>query len=501
MPRSRLFPSLTLGVRPAKTTIFRWLYDELRRAILDRRLRAGEKLPSTRGLAKQYQVARGTVVAVFEQLAAEGYIEPRRGSGATVKRTLPEKYSEVSSPLMRGTVRPSAAFLSPRGLRFVRATLPVSQTPVRSAFQTDQPALDLFPTALWGRIASRCLRGAQRSLLASGQALGYLPLREALADYLRSVRGIKCSHEAIVITSGTQHSLDLISRLILDQGDCVWMEDPGYPRAASLFRALGAKVVALPVDSEGLDCAAGRGRARRARLAYVTPAHQFPLGVTMSISRRLELLRWAQSGNSWIFEDDYDGEFRFASRPLAALQSLDESGCVIYASSFSKMMFPTLRLGYMVVPQRLIEPIAAARSLIDLFPPVLDQAVMCEFITEGHFGRHLRRMREIYARRLEVLQSAASVKLDGLLQLTSTRAGLQAIGWLHRSIRAEDAELAASARGINVVPLSRFAIERPTRNGLMLGFAMADERILRQGVEELARVLRSLKNQPPGRRA
>ena len=494
MPKTAPYFDVAFAPRTKGATIYRWLYDELRRAMLDGRLGAGKQLPSSRALAQQYGVARGTVVAVFEQLAAEGYVETRVGAGSFVRSSLPDRFLRSEAPTRSAARETSGAALSARGKRLAQSPFPVGESkPSASAFRTDFPALDVFPTALWSRIAARRLRRATRPLLLSGEALGYRPLREAIAAYLGPARGIACAADEVVITSGTQQSLDLVARLVLDEGDRVWVEDPGYPGAVALLRGLGAEVCPVPVDADGIDCAEGKRRAEMAKLAYVTPAHQFPLGVALSAARRLELLRWARGANSWIFEDDYDGEYRFAGRPLAALRSLDQSGCVIYAGSFSKTLFPTLRLGYLVVPIRLAAPLAAARSLIDRYPPVLEQAVLADFIAEGHFGRHVRRMRELYARKLEVLRTAVDDELEGLLDLVETRAGLQTVGWLARSIRDQEAERAAAEVGLDVAALSWFALERKVRPGLMLGFAMADERTLRQGVTKLATVLRKLK--------
>lgn len=494
MPKTAPYFDVALAPRGKETTLYRWLYDELRRAMLEGRLVAGKQMPSSRALAQQYGVARGTVVAVFEQLTAEGYIESRVGAGSFVRQMRPELFLPSEAPARPAAVRASGATLSGRGRRLAQSPFPVGESkPGAVAFRTDFPALDAFPTALWSRVAARRLRRATRSMLSSGEALGYRPLREAIAAYLGPARGIACTADEVVITSGTQQSLDLIVRLVLDEGDRVWMEDPGYPGAVALLRGVGADVCAVPVDADGIDCAEGKRRAAAAKLAYVTPAHQFPLGIAMSAARRLELLRWARDANGWIFEDDYDGEYRFSGRPLAALRSLDASGCVIYAGSFSKTLFPTLRLGYLVVPKRLAAPLAAARSLIDRYPPVLDQAVLADFIGEGHFGRHVRRMRELYARKLEVLRSVAAAELPGLLDLVNTRAGLQTVGWLPRSIRDVEAERAAAEQGIDVTALSRFVLQRKLRPGLMLGFAMADERALRQGVTKLATAIRKLK--------
>lgn len=494
MPKTEKFSDLALGPRAGNATLFRWLYDELRTAIVEGRLRAGARLPSSRSISRQHQVSRGTVVSAFEQLGAEGYVDSRVGSGSFV-RGIPDKLLEAQrGPLPVGTGT-SRATLSARGRCLARYRFfpaPWLNRPA-PAFRIGQPALGAFPIELWSRVAARRMRKATPSLLSRGDTLGFRPLRVEIASYLGSVRGIKCTADEIVITSGTQQSLDLVSRLLLDRQDKVWVENPGYPAAISLFRALGVDVVPVPVDDQGLVCAAGRRLCKAAKLAYVTPAHQFPLGVTLSLARRLELLQWAQEADAWIVEDDYDGEFRFTDRPLVALRSLDASGCVIYSNTFNKVLFPTLRLGYLVLPQRLIEPMTAAKAVLDRYPPVLDQAILCDFITEGHMGHHIRRMREIYMERLDVLARSVQLELDGLMELAPTRAGLQTVGWLAEGMDDETAYTSALARGIESIPLSRLTSGDATRPGLILGFAAADSRVIRRGVEVMGEVLRDVR--------
>jgi len=327
------------------------------------------------------------------------------------------------------------------------------------------------------------------NLLAGGEALGYRPLREAVADYLNTSRGVKCTADQVLILSGAQEALDRTARILLNPGEPVWMEEPGYPGAAVVFRALGAYICPVPVDAEGLDLQRGRQKWKSARLAYVTPAHQFPLGVTMSLRRRLALLEWARRSGTLIFEDDYDSEYRYSGRPIPAMQGLDRSGVVIFAGSFTAVLFPALRLGYLVVPEEMVDVFAAAESVSTSHPPLLDQAILCDFITEGHFARHIRRMRELYAERLGVLLEAARDKLGSALEISTVEAGLQTVGWLKRGVRAERVAELATQRDVEVVPLNRYASGKTRREGLILGFAAVDPRELRRGMEELARVL------------
>jgi len=480
------FP-LSLPAPPTRGNLYRWLYEELRGAILDGRLLPGSRLPATRDLASAYRLSRSTIVAAFEQLKSEGYVEGRSGSGTYVSEVLPEHLLDVRGPKPEKRLPHRRIALS----AYARRLQPFRGTAVRPmrAFRPNQPALDLFPTDLWAQVAARRLRRVSASLLAGGEALGYRPLREAVAAYLNSSRGVKCTAEQVLILSGAQEALDRMARILLNPDESVWMEEPGYPGAGVVFRALGAQIRRVPVDSEGLSLEIGKKRWRAPRLVYVTPGHQFPLGVTMSLRRRLALLEWARRSGVLIFEDDYDSEYRYAGRPVPAMQGLDRSGVVIFAGSFTAVLFPALRLGYLVVPEEMVDVFAAAESVSTHHPPLLEQAVLCDFITEGHFARHIRRMREIYAERLQVLLESAREKLSGALEISNVEAGLQTVGWLKSGLLGEKIAKQAAARDVEVVPLSRYAAGRPRREGLILGFAAVDPKELRRGVDELAQIL------------
>ena len=317
--------------------------------------------------------------------------------------------------------------------------------------------------------------------------MGYGPLQAAVADYLRTSRGVVCAPEQVAIVSGLQEALDVASRVLLDPGDKVCMEDPGYMGAALVFEAHRAKVLGVPVDGEGMVLPSSR--LRDVRLVYVTPGHQAPLGTSMSLPRRLALLEWVRNRDALIFEDDYDSEYRFVGRPLPALQGLDRHGQVLFAGSFNKVLFPSLRLGYFVVPPDLVDVVAAARSITARHAPLLDQAILCDFIVEGHFGRHIRRMREIYAERRSVLLESARQRLDGLFEIVGVEAGLQTAGWLRAGIDAVAVAKAAAARDVDVTPLSRYSRRRLPREGLQLGFGAVDAEEIRRGVRDLALVL------------
>ena len=487
MPREATVLPLSLPAAAPGTALYRWLYEQLRTAILDGRLHPGSRLPATRDLAASYRLSRATIVAAFEQLKSEGYIEGRTGSGTYVSKVLPEELLNVDDVRKERRLPHKRIVLSAYAKR-LQPFRALPAQPVR-AFRANQSALDLFPTSLWAQVAARRLRRASTKLLAGGETLGYRPLREAVAEYLNTSRGVKCTADQVLIVSGAQEGLDRTARLLLDPGESAWIEEPGYPGAAAVLRAAGAKICGVSVDHEGLQLEAGIRRWPRPKLVYVTPAHQFPLGVTMSLRRRLAVLEWARKSGVLIFEDDYDSEYRYSGRPVPALQGLDRAGVVIFGGSFSAVMFPALRLGYLVVPPEMVDVFAAAQSVSTHHPPLLGQAVLCDFISEGHFARHIRRMREVYAERLGVLLKAAREKLHDEVEISNIEAGLQTIGWLRRGIQSETVAKSAAERNVEVTPLTRYAYGRAPGNGIVLGFAAVEPRELRRGVEELARIL------------
>src|SRR5438445_569543 len=488
MPKEAATLPLSLAGPRADRDLYRWLYEELRAAILAGRLRPGSRLPATRDLAQIYRISRPTAVTAFEQLKSEGYVEGRAGSGTYVSQVLPDQLLQVGRMRQEKQLPHRQVALSSYARRLQPFLAPTSTRPIR-AFRANLAALDLFPTNLWAQVAARRLRRVSASLLAGGEALGYRPLREAVAAYLNTSRGVKCTAEQVLIVSGAQEALDRTARILLNPGEPVWMEEPGYPGAGVVFRAVGARIRRVPVDAEGLALASGRKKWQAPRLVYATPGHQFPLGVTMSLRRRLALLEWARCSGTLIFEDDYDSEYRYSGRPIPAMQGLDRSGVVIFAGSFSAVLFPALRLGYLVVPPEMVDIFAAAESVTTHHPPLLEQAVLCDFITEGHFARHIRRMRELYAERLSVFLECARQKLSGLLEIPEVEAGLQTVGWLKCAIGADRAAAAAAKYDVEVVPLGRYASGRLRREGLVLGFAAVDARELRRGVEQLALAL------------
>ncbi len=487
---------LALSLDPRSSTpLHRQLYDEIRAAVLAGRLSASARLPSTRALAADLAISRNTVAGAFDQLLAEGYIESRTGAGTFVAKELPEELLRVSAgartPTGPGTPGPQ---LSKRGLMLastpVAPVAPVGRDGVSAcAFRPGIPALDAFPRDLWGRIAARQYRQSKFDLFSYGDPAGHPPLRRAIAEYLRAARGVNCTWEQVIVTSGSQQALDLAARVLLDAGDTAWVEDPGYFGVRGAWTAAGVRCMPVPVDAEGLSVAQGELLAPHARMVYVSPSHQYPLGVTMSLARRMALLTWARRGSAWIAEDDYDSEFRYAGRPLAALQGLDTSGRVIYIGTFSKVLFPALRLGYMVVPDGTVDAFAGARALADRHPPGPSQALVAEFLVEGHFARHVRRMRTLYAERQAALISAAHREWDGLLEVSPADAGMHLVAWLPEGTSDREASSRAAAAGVSAPPLSAYchaavhgAIARPA---LLLGYSAVNARKIQEGARRL----------------
>jgi GntR family transcriptional regulator/MocR family aminotransferase len=490
MPKASAALPLNLRQSTPDVPLYRWLYEELRSAILSGQLRPGVRLPATRDLALQYRLSRPTIVSAFEQLRSEGYVEGRVGSGTYVAKVLPDEFLQAPRTSPQSRTKRKKVNLSRYALRLHHISRS-EQGPPR-AFRANQPALDQFPAGLWAQVAVRRLRKVSTQLLAGGNPLGYRPLREAVAEYLNASRGVKCSPDQVLIISGVQEALDRSAHLILDPGDFVWMEDPGYPGAAAAFQAVGARIHPVAIDAEGLNLELALKAKIVPKLVYVTPAHQFPLGITMSLRRRLALLDWARKSDAILFEDDYDSEYRYAGRPVPALQGLDRSSSVIFAGSFSDVLFPALRLGYMVLPESLVDIFAAAEAVSTHHPTLIEQAILADFIREGHFARHIRRMRELYAERLSVFVESMQNKVGGLLNLPAIEAGLRTVGWVQRGISASKVAKRAAEMDVEVVPLSRYAWGTAPRNGLMLGFAAVDARELKRGVERLAAILENL---------
>jgi GntR family transcriptional regulator/MocR family aminotransferase len=480
---------LTMFRSGSALPLHRQLYQSIRDGILQGKLSKGASLPSSRTLQRDLGVSRNTVLSAIAQLVAEGYLIGRRGSGVFVAATLPDELLNAPrDPLGRDARAVSAASRTAVADELVR--LPAGPSPVQP-FNFWVAALDHFPFSTWSALLKRHLTHPDTSLLAYGRAAGFRPLREAIAAHLASSRAVNCDAHQVLITAGAQQGLTLVARVLLKAGDRVVVEDPVYMGALMAMRWTGAEVIPVPVDREGLDVDAATRLGGDARLAFVTPSRQFPLGMTMSVSRRLALLEWARVAGAWILEDDYDSEYRFAGRPIASLQGMDSSERVIYMGTFSKVLFPSLRIGYLVLPPALVDVFAAARGWNDWHSPTLEQAVLADFFSEGHFGRHLRRMRALYAHRHAVLLAAARRHLVGLLDVEPSTGGMFTVGWLPQGTDAVAAARMASEQGVTADPLQTYAaLSRALPPALLLGFAGFDDGAIEGGVRQLAAALR-----------
>jgi GntR family transcriptional regulator/MocR family aminotransferase len=460
------------------------VYSAVRRAILDGILTPGTRLPSSRTLAENLRVSRTTTLLAYEQLLAEGYLTARHGSGTYVARELPDDLPRQMS--QRRTARTKHPQLSRRGETLVG--MPGSARRLAGpprAFRVGVPALDLFPLRVWTQLVNRRLRSMTIGQLDYTDSAGFAALREAIAGHVETARGTRCDPDQVFIVAGAQRGLQMIATVLLDHGDRVWLEEPGYPGARSALTSAGARIVPVRVDGEGLDVDAAARKAPDARMAYVTPSNQFPLGMPMSLIRRLALLKWASGAGAWVVEDDYDSEFRYGARPLPCLHGLDTDGRVIYVGTFAKSIFPALRLGFVIVPSDLHDKFLAARRTADLHPPLLEQMALADFIHDGHYARHLRRMRATYRERLEALRDAATRLCEGALRLRRVLTGLHAVGDLH-GVDEDRVCQEAKRREIEVSPLGMYFVGRPTAQGLVLGFASSRPDTLHRGMEKLA---------------
>jgi GntR family transcriptional regulator/MocR family aminotransferase len=477
--------SLLIRIDPrARWTLQQQIYAGVRRAILDGVVAPRTRLPSSRALAQDLRVSRTTSLLAMDQLRAEGYLIARRGSGTFVADVLPDDVPPARDARAAG--RPKHPPFSRRGAALVATPGGARRLggPPRP-FRIGTPAVDLFPVPLWLRLASRRLRSVTAAQLDYGHPAGLRILREAIAEHVRTARGTQCAADQVLMVAGAQQGLDLICRLLLDPGDRVWMEEPGYPGARSALQGAGARILPVRVDADGLDVEAGVRNAGNARLVYVTPSHQYPLGVPMSLPRRLALLKWAAAARAWVVEDDYDSEFRYGARPIPCLHGLDSDGRVIYVGSFSKTLFPALRLGFVIVPPDLQDRVVAARSAADQHPPWLDQAVLADFMIAGHFARHLRRMRAAYQDRLEALVQAADRYGRGKLRPRPVQTGLHVVADLE-GVDAFRVSREAATRGVEATPLAAYFAGRARAvNGLVLGFGAVRPDAVSRGMERL----------------
>jgi GntR family transcriptional regulator / MocR family aminotransferase len=472
----------------------RQLYKEMREAILSGRLSAGSRIPSTRALAQSFGISRTTVTECYEDLISEGYLYARIGSGTFVCDQLPEHLLRVAPS--RSTVvakQPHPAVrLSAYGKR-VSAVSVVNDVggEARTNFKHWRPAFDHLPLRVWRRLIARHARAAEpKNFDYSDDARGYGPLREAISKYIARSRAVRCDSSQIFICAGAQRAMDLITRVLVDPEDEIAFEDPGYLGARNIFAAQGAKLLPVHVDESGLNVSQLKSKSSaKTRFVYVSPSHQFPSGVLLALSRRLELLAWAHDQNAFVIEDDYDSEYRYGGRPVPALQGLDQTERVIYVGTFSKVLFPSLRLGFMVLPQSMVEPIARAKWLSDRQSPLIEQCALTDFINEGHLERHIRRMRTLYGQRRQALVNAFAQHLDGRATIRGDDAGMHLMVRFTTPLDDEELIRRAEQRGVQLTSARPFYLKTPYNNEFIFGYSNLTERQIRLGVQRLSEVL------------
>ena len=471
--------------RRQKVALQSQLCRQIRELIISGQLRADVRLPSTRDLVSQLGVSRNTIVYALDQLVAEGYLRTRIGSGIYVE-DLPRR-DDKSHPQSATRSDGLGTRFETRAARFSELSIsPQYSTNKIRPFRPCQPASDHFPIRNWNRARSYALKQQAKELFTEGDAAGLPRLRSALATYLRESRGVRCTADQIIVTTGSQQALSLIADCFLRRGDPVWIEDPGYLGARAAFIRAGADLVPISVDQEGLRIPT-KARTKRPLLIYTTPSRQFPLGVTMSLSRRIALLEFARNAAAWVIEDDYDSEFRYVDRPLPALQGLAEE-CVIYVGTFSKVLFQSLRLGYLVVPDALIEVFRKAKEVHDGSTTSLDQATAAVFIEEGFFSTHVRRMRKLYRERRDNFLYEAGKNLSGLITFPKVEAGMDVVGTLPPNYSDQEVSQLLASHQIAVPAVSTYSL-KSSASGLVFGFSAFSAAQTRSSIRAIAQLL------------
>jgi GntR family transcriptional regulator / MocR family aminotransferase len=473
---------LAIPLSKQRGPLFQQVYVRLREAILSGAFQPGEKLPSTRDLAEQLGISRTVALLAFDQLLAEGFVEGRSGSGTYVSsgvrisRSVP---SEGSVPLRLSGFGVAASMAASK-VNFPRHRPPQ----VRYDFAYGRSDLETFPFEMWRRILLRCARKASVQELDYGPAGGNVALREAICVHLRRSRAVVCDASQVIVVNGSQQALDLIARVLIEREDRVVIEDPGYQGTREVLRAAGARLFPVRVDRDGLN---PQKLPRSARIAFVTPSHQFPTGAILPLTRRLELLEWAKRKNVVIVEDDYDGEFRYEGQPVESLQGLDREGRVIYLGTFSRTVFSSLRIGYLIAPKALVDAFTAAKWLCDRHTATLEQEALAEFISSGMYERYLRRVRRRNAARRQALLESIHQWIGECVQVTGDGAGAHVVLWPRRRMSEEAVIASAALRGVGVYGVSPYFLQRP-QTGIMLGYSRMREGEIREGIRRLSEV-------------
>jgi len=508
--------------------LYKQLYETIRSAILEGKFSKGQRLPGTRSLASELKISRNTVALAFEQLLIEGYLTGQTGSGTYVSE-IPDNFFDparkpagIGRDKSRNSYEKKKLYSINSPLKDVGDEVPAGLAKLDLLEQPDQPfvkklknsagpmelisryrnldevipfqngipSFTEFPFKTWQRLINRTAQAFPSLHLGYGDAAGFKPLREAIANYLIKYRAVNCTGDQIIIINGTQQGLDLISRVLLKPGSVVWLEDPGYFGARGAMIFADAEISPCPVDKEGIDLEYSVKSNPKPDLIFTTPSHQFPLGLVMSISRRLSLLQYASRNKCWIIEDDYDSEFRYSGSPLPSLQGLDQFKRVLYLGTFSKVLFPGLRIGYLVLPNKEMRDLfATAKSLTDRQNPIFEQIVLTRFIDEGYFTRHLRKMRMLYKQRQDFLISEIRKELKGVVKAEASPAGMHIIAWLPKKSNDKKTAEEALKKGIIVRPLSEYSIKYFQNPGLLLGYTAFEKNQIKKGIQELKKVL------------
>lgn len=491
MPKRSRVVLLDIAVDRASTVpLKRQVYLGIRHLILNGRLKPGGRLPSTRYLASELGLARTTVLDAFVQLVFEGYLQGKVGSGTRVSSHIPRDVQTLAFVMQQDTVP-----LVRRKPRIARRTAPYALQRVDKpvcALRPGLPDIETLPLDLWSRLTAKHWRRAANQFYDHADSLGYLPLRNAICDYISGLRGVRCDPDQVLITAGAQQALYLCAKTLLDPGESVWMEDPGYPRARLAFRSAQLRVVPVRVDCNGMNSAAASKKFPAPQMIYVTPSFHCPLGYTTNLERRFDLLRIAARNNAWILEDDYFSEFRFGTAPVESLQSLDRNERVIYIGNFSKNIVPFLRIGFLVAPKSTVHVLRLARTSVSRQPPGIDQAALAEFIADGHLERHIRVTLQLYRERYEALVNAIREYGGGVLEVSENGGvGMYLVAWLPPGVDDRTAVRIASAADVDAVPLSNFALRRLHRGGLVLGYSGYEPRTIRKAAQRLCEALLS----------
>ena len=473
--------------RTSTTPLYQQLTAEIRMAILAGRLKPNQKLPSSRSLAKSLTVSRSTVTQSYEQLESEGYLNTRLGSGTYVCHQIPDEWltSQPIEPVTNKTIKyPLSEFA--HNLPSI-GSLEVSEPDYEISFCYGNPAIAYFPMQQWRKLLARHCQNSANLLHYAADAAGYLPLRTEIASYLGRSRALDCTSEQVIIVNGSQQALDLITRLVLDPRDWVAMEEPGYLGARYCFSSKLANIQPIAVNSAGLDVEALSNCQQKFKFVYLTPSHQFPTGVTMSLSQRIALLQWAEKTNTLIIEDDYDSEYRYESQPIPALQGMDRANLVVYIGTFSKTMFPSLRIGYLVVPQSWIPIVTKAKWLCDRFCPILEQYALTDWIALGHFEKHIRRMRQLYDLRRQTLITALKKHFGDRVTIIGANAGIHLMAKIATTVSDEVVIQKAAAVGVGLISARKYYLQ-PQHQGEFI-FGYGQEAQIELGIYKLSQMI------------